>query len=94
MTTTKPASLTAADIIVGHTYSSKRPKGVGLFPTLMDDRQVKWTGNGIHVQYDSPTVRMGRNYPTTTMEKFLKWADRDITDEMPKGEWREEGVHT
>lgn len=22
------------------------------------------------------------------IEKFLKWAGRDITNEMPKGEWR------
>ncbi len=33
------------------------------------------------VQYDSPTIGNGRHYPTTTMEKFLKWAGKEITKE-------------
>lgn len=39
------------------------------------------------VQYDSPTVRHGKNYPKITATKFIKWAGKDVTNIMPKGEW-------
>lgn len=77
------------DLIVGHCYKSKRPRRVfmGLYD-FFDDRQVIWT-NGYYVQYDSPTIKFGQNYKKITVEEFLKWADEDITDIMPKDDWRE-----
>ncbi len=40
------------------------------------------------VQYDSPTVKNGKNYPSVTQTVFEKWAGREVTELMPKGEWR------
>ena len=39
------------------------------------------------VQYDSPKVERGKNYPKITLKKFLEWASHDVTDQLPKGEW-------
>ena len=84
------SELTAADIKVGRCYSAKRPQEYGLFPRLLGDRQVKWINQATgDVQYDSPSVKSGRRFPTVTMEKFLKWAKADVTDQMPAGAWRE-----
>jgi hypothetical protein len=63
---------------------------------LLGDRQILWKGliydnkegfvDGL--QYDSPSVRNGRKYPKISVAKFLKWAEADITETMPKGKWR------
>ena len=86
------AALAVAPIglIDGHVYEAKRPKSVGMFEPLINDRQIKWIGFE-EVQYDSPTVGFGRSYPRVSKEAFLKWAARDITKEMPPGEWRRGG---
>jgi len=68
----------------GHVYEAKKPKVVGFY---YDDRQILHIGLNA-IQYDSPTVAPGKKYPSVSKEKFAKWAGRDITDEMPKGEWR------
>jgi len=40
------------------------------------------------VQYDSPSVKNGKNYPKIAASKFLKWAAENITDKMPaNGDW-------
>ena len=78
---------TSLELIVGHVYEAKRPKSVGVFEPLMNDRQIKWIYFD-QVQYDSPSVAFGRKYPTVSKEAFLKWAGRDITQEMPPGKWR------
>ena len=78
---------TSLELIVGHVYEAKRPRRVGLFASLMNDRQIKFIGFD-YVQYDSPTVDFGRNYPKVSKEAFLEWAGRDITKEMPPGQWR------
>lgn len=75
------------ELIVNHTYEAKRPKTVGLIDPLVDDRMIVWIGM-LEVQYDSPSVRFGQRLPKVSKEAFLRWAKRDITDEMPKGEWR------
>lgn len=81
------ASLTAADILTGHIYEAKRPACASAF--LFNDRQVTWvSADRSLVQYDSPTVPDGRRYPKVTMEKFLKWARRDVTTLMPPNGWR------
>ena len=78
---------TSLELIVDHVYEAKRPRSVGLFEPLMNDRQIKFIGFD-YVQYDSPTVDLGREYPKVSKEAFLKWAGRDITKEMPPGVWR------
>ena len=89
------AELTVEDLKIGHVYSAKRPKTYG-FPRLLGDRQILWIGmiydnkEGFvqGLQYDSPSVKDGRHYPKISVTKFLKGADADITEIMPKGEWR------
>lgn len=75
----------SVSLVVGRVYRAKKPKGCS-FPPLCDDRQIKWIG-GDQVQYDSPSVQNGRRYPTISRDKFLAWVDRDVTDELPDGEW-------
>jgi hypothetical protein len=41
----------------------------------------------IMVQYDSPSVKDGKNFPSIPASKFLKWAASNVTSIMPKGEW-------
>lgn len=87
--------LTKDDLRVGHVYFAKSPKEHG-FPPLLGDRQILWMGliydnkegfvDGL--QYDSPSVREGRHYPKISITKFLKWAEADVTETMPKGKWR------
>lgn len=77
------------ELIAGHTYEARKPKASGVFNPLYNDRQIvyiNWTER--KVQYDSPTVAMGRRLPFTSFEKFEKWAGRDVTEEMPEGQWR------
>ena len=76
---TKPA----LSIQVGRVYRAKKPSNNG---GLFNDRVVLWT-NGEFVQYDGPAVGWGRHYPKVSMEKFLAWAGRDVTDEMPPEAW-------
>jgi hypothetical protein len=78
----KHPPLTAADIKAGRLFRGKKPKEV-LFRGL-DDRSVLYVGGTnveATVQYDSYAVAAGRKYPKTTMEKFLKWASHDVTEE-------------
>lgn len=83
------SNLTPADIKVGHVYSAKRPSAVG-FPPLMNDRQVVFIGQaGKRLQYDSPTVAIGRRLPWISIEDFLSWVHSDITEFMPVSrDWR------
>lgn len=73
------------EIKVGHTYRAKRPRES---EGLVADRTVLWMDSfGTTVQYDGPSVKRGRQYPRVTREQFEAWADRDVTDELPKGEY-------
>ena len=93
-------SLTAEQLVVGHVYEAKRPRATGFVTMYFDDRQILYIGrhgfrrNGeeveplIVVQYDSPSVKMGRKFPKVPLEKFLKWAGRDVTEQCLPGEWR------
>lgn len=71
------------DLTVGRTYRAKRPRNAG---GMINDRTVVWVGRG-SVQYDGPSIRIGRRCPVVPVEVFLAWADRDVTDELPKGEY-------
>ena len=70
-------------LAVGQVWRAKKPKDVfGFF----DDRQITYvSGEGDMVQYDSPTVRMGRRFPTTTRDRFERWAGKLVA--LPEGDW-------
>jgi len=53
---------------------------------LVNDRTILHIG-ATTVQYDSPSVSFGRHFPSVSREKFLAWAERDVTDELPQGEF-------
>lgn len=72
--------------VIGRVYRAKRPRPIGFLEPLYDDRVVVWLGID-QVQYDSPSVKAGRRLPVIALERFIKWADRDVTDELPPGEW-------
>jgi hypothetical protein len=72
-------------VTAGRTYEGKTPRNSG---GLVNDRQVVWMGID-SVQYDSPTVKWGQKLPTVSKEKFAKWVGADVTEQMPKGEWRQ-----
>lgn len=81
------SELTEKDIKIGRVYEAKKPQRSAC--GLVNDRQVEYISSaGNYVQYDGPSVAPGRRFPTVTMEQFLKWAGKDVTDEMPNGEWR------
>lgn len=76
------------ELIAGHTYEGKQKRRINfVFDTVINDRHILHMGCDT-VQYDSPTVRPGKRYPTVSKEKFIKWLGKDVTDEMPKGDWR------
>ena len=85
MGTDQTAGAVAVDIelSVGRTYRAKKPGRIG---SLINDRTIKWIGTE-EVQYDGPAVAFGRHFPKVTIADFLKWAERDVTDELPAGEY-------
>jgi hypothetical protein len=76
--------LTEKDLIVGHVYAAKRPKEINGY---YDDRMITSKGNS-GLQYDSETIPHYAFLEIATIEQFLSWADRDVTAETPRGEWR------
>ena len=72
------------DIVRNHIYRAKRPRFNGYME--YNDRMVLSVGPTT-VQYDSSTVARGRHYPTITREKFEAWANEDVTEGYPDGEW-------
>ena len=80
--------LIAEDLKVGHFYKAKHPQSCGLFPSLRNDRQIVWM-DGEKVQYDSPSVKMGRLLPYATKKQFLKWVKEDVTEQIKDGYWVE-----
>lgn len=75
------------ELKVGRTYRGKKPgpvrDGIG---ALVNDRTVTFLTIE-RVQYDGPAVAHGRRYPTVEIRDFLKWAERDVTDELPPNEY-------
>ena len=70
------------DLKVGRVYRAKRPRGVHrLDGSYVNDREILYISPfGESIQYDSPSVTFKAKYPIISTEKFLKWADKDITD--------------
>lgn len=127
------------DLKVNQVYRGKKPKIIGIFDPLVDDRQIlyvsphrsvvgkidhgytaefeawckEWTSRysgseydqlkfeeetgknaknieaiwDYMIQYDSPSVKDGKNYPTIPASKFIEWAAKNVTEIMPKGDW-------
>ena len=77
--------MSTLEVKVGRTYRGKRPGNAG---GLVNDRTVIWQSafDGT-VQYDGPGVRIGAYRPKVKLADFLKWAERDVTDELPEGEY-------
>lgn len=71
------------ELKVGRTYRAKKPRESH---GLVNDRTVLYIGAN-YVQYDGPAVAHGRHYPKVLTSDFLKWADRDVTDELSKNEY-------
>jgi hypothetical protein len=89
-------ALTADQLVVGRVYRAKRPAPADRTFSNQDgfynDRQVVWIGAfGTEVQYDGPAVANGRHLPKIAMDAFLKWADKDVTDQLPAGAWQTYG---
>jgi hypothetical protein len=75
------------ELKVGRTYRAKKPAAAGtIFSPVANDRTIKWLGQ-FELQYDGPAVANGRHYPRVSLEAFRKWAARDVTDELPEGEY-------
>lgn len=68
---------------VGHVYRGKRIRNC---KGLVNDRIIIWM-NAEEIQFDSPSVADGRHYPTVSIGKFIAWADRDVTKELPEDLW-------
>lgn len=82
--TNRPGLLT---ITVGRTYRAKKPCRIAEFPKpLVNDRTIRWIG-AFELQYDGPSVKLGRHYPRMSIEAFRQWADRDVTAELPPGQY-------
>lgn len=77
------------DLKAGRVYRAKRPRVVHtLGGSYINDRQILYISPfGESIQYDSPSVTFKAKYPIISTEKFLKWADKDITDSLPPNEW-------
>lgn len=71
------------ELKVARTYRAKKPRESRGF---VNDRTVIYIGTNF-VQYDGPAVGVGRRYSKVSTSDFLKWADRDVTDELPDGEY-------
>ncbi|MBQ0600774.1 hypothetical protein J7S78_13335 [Klebsiella oxytoca] len=75
------------ELNVNRTYRAKKPRPVFDFNGgLVNDRTVLYIGLDT-VQYDGPAIKNGSKYPTVSKKIFLAWADRDVTDELPPGDY-------
>lgn len=74
------------DLKAGRVYRAKRPRVVHtLGGSYINDRQIlSISPFEDTIQYDSPKVGFGSKYPVISVEKFLKWAAKDITDDLPR----------
>lgn len=71
--------LTKDDLVVGKWYRAKRHLESAF---SNNDRQIVYlSSDKTQVQYDGDTVKMGQRRPVVDVEKFLKWAERVITQE-------------
>lgn len=77
------------DVKVGRTYRGKTP---GYAKGFVNDRTVIWVDRKrLELQYDGPAVSLGRARPIVPLAEFVKWAGRDITEQLPAGEYQQWG---
>ena len=70
--------LTAQDIVPGKTYRGNSRRRKRAKNGAWDDRKVLWVSSDRYwVQYDGPNVSEGRNFPTVSMDKFLRWVGEE-----------------
>lgn len=76
------------ELALNRTYRAKKPApaGNGVVP-YYNDRSIVYLDDKI-VQYDGPSVAIGRHLPKVSRDTFLDWADRDVTDQLPTGEYQ------
>ncbi len=71
-------SLTAQNILPGKTYRGNLLRRKRAGNGAWDDREVLWVSpDRDRVQYDSPSVSLGRLLPTVSMDKFLRWVGEE-----------------
>lgn len=76
------------ELIQGHIYEAKRPRPVAQgFDRVYNDRQILYVDQN-RVQYDSPSIGRGRHYPTINRADFEAWVGKDVTGQLPEGDWR------
>jgi hypothetical protein len=74
-------------LTVGNTYRAKKPCRAGQ-SSCVNDRTIIWMSmGGSQIQYDGPAVGIGAKYPTVSREAFLAWAERNVTSELPEGQY-------
>lgn len=77
-----------SNFAVGQVWRAKRPAPTGEFlKPLVNDRVIMWIGAET-LQYDGPSVGLGQHYRKVSIEDFEKWAGREVTDELPNGQWQ------
>lgn len=82
-----PAVPEELKLAVGRVYRGHKPTSTGsIFNPVVNDRQILWIG-AFELQYDSPTVKNGQHYKRMLISDFRKWAAKDVTDQMPEGDW-------
>ena len=77
------------ELKLNHVYApKKRPRAIALgFDRVYNDRMIIYISD-TQVQYDSPSLKRGQHYPTVTRAEFEEWAGEDVTEQTPKGDWR------
>lgn len=79
------SELTEAALKQGETYRAKRYKE--FFGSNNDRTIIHINRDKKLLQYDSDTVKIGRNFPTVTFEQFLRWANDIVCiGDLRKGE--------
>ena len=71
-----------AKFSVGQVWRGKRPAHSNGF---VNDRVITYVSPVGRIQYDGPTVNLGRRLPIVEAEVFEKWAGREVGNELPEG---------
>lgn len=74
------------ELKVYKTYRAKKPRATTGWNSYVNDRTIVWMGSE-ELQYDGPSVKNGSHYPKISIEKFLEWAEKDVTEELPTGDY-------
>lgn len=75
------------EITKGHTYRAKLPRNTKGF---FNDRRVVLISHTLHytyVTYESPACRTAASRQTVLLERFERWAGKDVTNKLPYGTW-------